>query len=200
MKRCPQCLFLYPESDERCDFDKTLLEVVDDAEIEAATRPSKSSKRPRRVLPYRRGCGSIARRVCVCDLLRSDSSDAEGRRGAANVEHACPRRYASTCNAVAHSHTFAFAITFTISKSSSHRILECGTHTLQHRSGFNQWTRNGKPARWQTRNYVDQRRKNRGRRGLANQRWCMVQAQRDRHPVETWSSQSDRYALSEISQ
>ena len=51
MKRCPQCLFLYPESDERCDFDKTLLEVVDDAEIEAATRPAKSSKRPRKVLP-----------------------------------------------------------------------------------------------------------------------------------------------------
>lgn len=51
MKRCPQCLFLYPESDERCDFDKTLLEVVDDAEIEAATRPSKSNSRPRRVLP-----------------------------------------------------------------------------------------------------------------------------------------------------
>jgi cytoskeletal protein RodZ len=51
MKRCPQCLFLYPESDERCDFDKTLLEVVDDAEIEAATRPSKPSSRPRRVLP-----------------------------------------------------------------------------------------------------------------------------------------------------
>ena len=51
MKRCPQCLFLYPESDERCDFDKTLLEVVDDAEIEAATRPSKSSSRPRRILP-----------------------------------------------------------------------------------------------------------------------------------------------------
>ena len=51
MKRCPQCLFLYPESDERCDFDKTLLEVVDDAEIEAATRPAKSSSRPRRILP-----------------------------------------------------------------------------------------------------------------------------------------------------
>ncbi|HEX7335453.1 MAG TPA: hypothetical protein VF290_28425 [Pyrinomonadaceae bacterium] len=51
MKRCPQCLFLYPESDERCDFDKTLLEVVDDAEIEAATRPSKSNNRARRVIP-----------------------------------------------------------------------------------------------------------------------------------------------------
>src|SRR5687767_13684874 len=51
MKRCPQCLFLYPESDERCDFDETPLEVVDDAEVEAATRPAKTSKRPRRVLP-----------------------------------------------------------------------------------------------------------------------------------------------------
>lgn len=50
MKRCPQCLFLYPETDERCDFDKTLLEVVDDAEIEAATRPSKSNAGSRRVL------------------------------------------------------------------------------------------------------------------------------------------------------
>jgi hypothetical protein len=48
MKRCPQCLFLYPETDERCDFDKTLLEAVDDAEIEAATRPAQSK---RRVMP-----------------------------------------------------------------------------------------------------------------------------------------------------
>jgi hypothetical protein len=45
MKRCPQCLFLYPDSDEHCDFDKTLLEVVDDAEIEAATRPSRPKRR-----------------------------------------------------------------------------------------------------------------------------------------------------------
>jgi hypothetical protein len=43
MKRCPQCLFLYPDSDERCDFDKTALEVVSEAEIDAAT--SKTSKR-----------------------------------------------------------------------------------------------------------------------------------------------------------
>ena len=51
MKRCPQCLFLYPETDERCDFDQTPLEVIDDAQIEAATRPAQSSKRQRRVLP-----------------------------------------------------------------------------------------------------------------------------------------------------
>jgi len=48
MKRCPQCLFLYPDSDEHCDFDKTLLEDVDDAEIEAVTRPTRPK---RRVLP-----------------------------------------------------------------------------------------------------------------------------------------------------
>lgn len=47
MKRCPQCLFLYPDSDERCDFDKTVLEAVSDAEIDVAT--SKTSKR--RVVP-----------------------------------------------------------------------------------------------------------------------------------------------------
>jgi len=49
MKRCPQCLFIYPESDTRCDFDNTLLVTADEAEIEAATSqaatPSKSKKR-----------------------------------------------------------------------------------------------------------------------------------------------------------
>lgn len=40
MKRCPQCLFIYPESDTRCDFDNTLLVVVDDVEIESATSPA----------------------------------------------------------------------------------------------------------------------------------------------------------------
>ena len=39
MKRCPQCLFIYPESDERCDFDQTPLVVVTDSEIESATKP-----------------------------------------------------------------------------------------------------------------------------------------------------------------
>lgn len=39
MKRCPQCLFLYPDTDETCDFDKTTLEVVDEAAVEAATHP-----------------------------------------------------------------------------------------------------------------------------------------------------------------
>ena len=47
MKRCPQCLFLYPDADESCDFDKTPLEVIDEATIDAATRPAKK----RRMLP-----------------------------------------------------------------------------------------------------------------------------------------------------
>jgi hypothetical protein len=51
MKRCPQCLFLYPDADERCDFDQTALEVVDEAEIEAATGSSQSSRRKSRALP-----------------------------------------------------------------------------------------------------------------------------------------------------
>ena len=46
MKRCPQCLFLYPDSDDKCDFDQTPLQPVDDSVVEAATRPKK-----RRTLP-----------------------------------------------------------------------------------------------------------------------------------------------------
>lgn len=40
MKRCPQCLFIYPETDTRCDFDNTALVAVDDAEIESAMSPA----------------------------------------------------------------------------------------------------------------------------------------------------------------
>ena len=39
MKRCPQCLFIYPESDQHCDFDNTPLVVVNDSEIDAAAKP-----------------------------------------------------------------------------------------------------------------------------------------------------------------
>src|ERR1043165_6988777 len=46
MKRCPQCLFLYPDSDENRDFDKTPLEVVDDSALDTATRPKKRGNLP----------------------------------------------------------------------------------------------------------------------------------------------------------
>src|SRR6188474_1415649 len=52
MKRCPQCLFIFPDSDSKCDFDQTPLEHVDDATIEAATRPPK-----RRALPIAAAIG-----------------------------------------------------------------------------------------------------------------------------------------------
>ena len=52
MKRCPQCLFIYPDADAKCDFDQPLLEAVDDATIDAATRPRK-----RRVLPIAAAIG-----------------------------------------------------------------------------------------------------------------------------------------------
>ena len=39
MKRCPQCLFIYPESDQRCDFDQTPLVVVADSEIDLPAKP-----------------------------------------------------------------------------------------------------------------------------------------------------------------
>ncbi len=47
MKRCPQCLFLFPDSDSKCDFDQTPLEHVDDSAIESAAIP----KPKRRALP-----------------------------------------------------------------------------------------------------------------------------------------------------
>lgn len=46
MKRCPQCLFIYPDSDVCCDFDSTTLVVVDDAELESATNPAPISATP----------------------------------------------------------------------------------------------------------------------------------------------------------
>jgi hypothetical protein len=54
MKRCPQCLFLYPDSDDKCDFDQTPLEAVDDSAIEDATRPKK-----RRTVPVAAAAGLI---------------------------------------------------------------------------------------------------------------------------------------------
>ena len=39
MKRCPQCLFIYPESDQLCDFDQTPLVGVDDSEIDSPAKP-----------------------------------------------------------------------------------------------------------------------------------------------------------------
>jgi hypothetical protein len=51
MKRCPQCLFLYPDSDERCDFDKTPLQVVDESEIDIASPARKPGGAKRKVLP-----------------------------------------------------------------------------------------------------------------------------------------------------
>lgn len=48
MKRCPQCLFIYPDSDTRCDFDKTPLVVVDEAELAAATSEAQPAPKPKR--------------------------------------------------------------------------------------------------------------------------------------------------------
>jgi hypothetical protein len=42
MKRCPQCQFIYLNSDERCDFDQTLLVSIDDETVEAAIRTNSS--------------------------------------------------------------------------------------------------------------------------------------------------------------
>ena len=51
MKRCPQCLFIYPDSDARCDFDNTPLVEVDDAELDAATNPQPAPPTKRKRAP-----------------------------------------------------------------------------------------------------------------------------------------------------
>src|SRR5215470_15077125 len=60
MKRCPQCHFLFPDSDSQCDFDQTPLEHIDDASVEAAIRPPK-----RRALPIAAAIGLILRVLIV---------------------------------------------------------------------------------------------------------------------------------------
>ena len=55
MKRCPQCLFLFPDSDSKCDFDQTPLEHVDDSAIE----PAAARKPKRRALPIAAAVGLL---------------------------------------------------------------------------------------------------------------------------------------------
>ena len=59
MKRCPQCLFLYPDSDENCDFDQTPLEPVDDSALAPAPGPAKTQTTQRRTLPVAIAAGLI---------------------------------------------------------------------------------------------------------------------------------------------
>jgi hypothetical protein len=59
MKRCPQCLFLYPDSDEKCDFDQTPLDPVDDSALAPATGPTQSQTTQRRTLPIALAAGLI---------------------------------------------------------------------------------------------------------------------------------------------
>lgn len=46
MKRCPQCLFLFPDSDSLCDFDQTPLEHIDDSTIDGSARLTKGRPLP----------------------------------------------------------------------------------------------------------------------------------------------------------
>lgn len=69
MKRCPQCLFIYPDSDTRCDFDNTPLVEFDEAEIDAATRQTPSqTKTAKRSPKSRKGRGKIVALTSVLVL------------------------------------------------------------------------------------------------------------------------------------
>jgi hypothetical protein len=47
MKRCPQCSFLYLDTDEVCDLDGTPLIQVNDAEVEGSTAPIPAALPPK---------------------------------------------------------------------------------------------------------------------------------------------------------
>src|SRR4051812_5236866 len=53
MKRCPECLFIYPDSDRSCDFDNTPLVAVDESEIEAVTNQKPKQTKPKRTTKKR---------------------------------------------------------------------------------------------------------------------------------------------------
>ena len=74
MKRCPQCQFIYPDSDIVCDFDQTTLVATAEAEIAAITntaaRPALSdlaathsknfeNRKSRKALPIAAGLGLV---------------------------------------------------------------------------------------------------------------------------------------------
>ena len=50
MKRCPQCKFIYLDTDDVCDLDGTPLVHVTDAEVDAAGDQSVKVKAPKRNL------------------------------------------------------------------------------------------------------------------------------------------------------
>jgi hypothetical protein len=86
MKRCPQCLFLYPESDVRCDFDQTPLEVVDDAEVDRATQPAKPR---RKALFFVTGVGLVVSIVVFAlyfSLNRQTRETTAATQSSANIQ------------------------------------------------------------------------------------------------------------------
>ena len=88
MKRCPQCLFIYPDSDSQCDFDQTPLEHIDDATIDAVTRPPK-----RRVLPIAAAIGLILGILVVAlyyGLTRQSQKAAAATESPVTVESVAP--------------------------------------------------------------------------------------------------------------
>jgi hypothetical protein len=69
MKRCPQCLFIYPDADSRCDFDNTPLVVVNEAELEAATSEAPAPVKAKKRAPRKRKSKVTAILVVIGLLL-----------------------------------------------------------------------------------------------------------------------------------
>jgi hypothetical protein len=155
MKRCPQCLFIYPDSDESCDFDQTPLELVDDAEIDRAIVQPKP----------RRRVSIVVAAIALRDLLRSKQAGADYFRSYSNLKYS---RAARSTLAYSNHTTFTFAVTLSLAfinvsaflEEFLRRNLNC-PHASHRRSGLHKRAGNWDPAGRQTRNNADQRWKNR---------------------------------------
>jgi len=69
MKRCPECLFIYPDADTLCDFDGTALVVVNEAELDAATTQPKTASKRKRSTKSKRATKKRQRKATVITAI-----------------------------------------------------------------------------------------------------------------------------------
>lgn len=79
MKRCPKCQFIHLDQDEFCDFDGTLLQVADDAELTEAASAVLNNKRPQRAREKRRLALVVAATAAIGAVITTGYLGLSGR-------------------------------------------------------------------------------------------------------------------------
>lgn len=88
MKRCPQCLFIFPESDTSCDFDGTPLVVVDEAELESATSPAPAPAKKKPAAGAKKRAASSGKSVAESKSGAGSKSAAESKSAVGSKKNA----------------------------------------------------------------------------------------------------------------